>query len=125
MRELKFRAWDKTQGVMVHFELGDMDGNLILEDEAPKMVRLDNCDIMQFIGEKDKNGTPIYEGDRVRWYTWDGYIGTETVVFRNGYFYPTIAKLEEVGTGNRFDESRGIEVIGNIYENPELVAEPS
>ena len=39
MRELKFRAWDKTQGVMVHFELGDMDGNLILEDEAPKMVR--------------------------------------------------------------------------------------
>ncbi len=73
-----------------------------------------------YIDSKDKNGVEIYEGDRVRWYTWDGYMGTETVVFRDGYFYPTPAKLQELGTGNRFDESRGVEVIGNIYESPEL-----
>ena len=46
-----------------------------------------------------------------------GYMGTETVKFRDGYFYPTPSALRELG--QRWDENKGIEVIGNIHKSRE------
>jgi uncharacterized phage protein (TIGR01671 family) len=82
---------------------------------------------MQFTGIKDKNGVEIYEADIVRFDTEDG-IATSQVVFDDGD--------EDESTwisGLRFkvidladyedDEPIGLVIIGNIYQNPELLGQ--
>jgi len=83
--------------------------------------RFDGVPLMQFIGILDKNGKEIWEGDLVKW---DGDPDTDNE------FYRTPNGIYEVAwrwTGFHFLDyqnckfvpKRG-EVIGNIYENPEL-----
>ncbi|MCK1976051.1 YopX family protein [Jeotgalicoccus huakuii] len=115
-REIKFRAWDKVQDAMVNFDIYNVPpyvGQTHLEGE--KFER--KYEIMQYTGLKDKNGTEIYEGDIV---SYKGYMGNKNycvIQARSGEW--------------RIDNSRGgsvliyvledVEVIGNIYENPELL----
>ena len=76
--------------------------------------------LIQYIGLKDKNGVEIYEGDIVRCkHGWLGIVN----------YYSTAAHFacEEIVTkrvnshGPIFDEWADLEIIGNIYENPELL----
>lgn len=76
----------------------------------------------QYTGLKDKNGREIYEGDIVI----DRYANTYTPIFRNGIYmaYNTEqmdSPLAEPSTQFNVVWRDGCEVIGNIYENPELV----
>lgn len=115
-REIKFRAvvgvnsWKPTS--IEYFDLS-------LDDD---IIRLKNADydinqLMQYTGLKDKNGVEIYEGDVVKWNN-NIQIGNSTIVFYDGCFrledYP-FSEYNKLETGSR------IEVIGNIYENPELI----
>ncbi len=102
MRELKFRVWDKSFHRMkitgIGYNRGVLDG--------------DDVEIMQYTGLKDKHGKEIYEGDML---TCRVFIKGKSVVvqFRNGAWH----------TGDKYSflyPSRIWEVIGNIYENPEL-----
>lgn len=69
--------------------------------------------IMQFTGLFDKNGTEIYEGDRIK--VWEHHVYDEGVVaFYKGSF---IVGAYQCPVG----EFQNIEVIGNIYDNPELL----
>ena len=117
MREIKFRAWDGKELSYSHKDLG----NWFLEHDDMK-------ELMQFTGLKDKNGKEIYEGDILKfnlYYT----------IVRNGIV--DISDNEDYGS-NRISgfyletyEGRYVhmdsyylddtEVIGNIYENPELL----
>jgi len=102
MREIKFRAWEylnkeKTRGQMIDFFPYAGDG-----------VKRDDIVLMQFTGLKDKNGKEIYEGDVV----WD--LGRSLEVKIPNFF------VENFDDGDFRKNGTG-EVIGNIYENPELL----
>jgi hypothetical protein len=106
MREIKFRAWDKKVKVMqkpfsmMEFrDYGDM--------YSPK-----RHNIMQYTGLKDRHGKEIYEGDIIE--CADGTVVYE-VLFEDGCFTAK-SKIEVYKDPGSFDI-----IIGNIYENPELI----
>ena len=124
MREIKFRAWDKDLKQM-GFILGiylTPNGWVDMETEPGDSgeewgARLLNVDLMQFTGLHDKNGKEIYEGDVVK-----------SQFPYNDKFLDNIDgvvwHIETAGfmLGPRMCNDRWIlEVIGNIYENPELL----
>ena len=133
MREIKFRAWDKEQKkITVIFD--------IFSGAIPNITK---HDLMQYTGLKDKNGKEIYEGDIIligdtetEPITDDGRGPTNDanhlspVIFISGCFGVDI--LERGDCFNKkfysFDTVRDevgeteFEIIGNIYENPELLS---
>jgi hypothetical protein len=99
----------KTALVYVPVQGNDDD----VEWEGEHVV-LDDMTLMQYTGLKDKNGKEIFEGDVTT-----SEIGDEpmAVVFWEGCF---CHKWPD-GNGHIFNP-KNIEIIGNIYENPELLA---
>ena len=98
MREIKFRAWDKSKKKIVDVVMIDFSKNI-------SMVEL-----MQFTGLYDKNGKEIYEGDIV-----ETPFGIGRVFDRLGCWF--VETQKELG----YFASCDLEVIGNLYENPELL----
>lgn len=129
MANLKYRAWDKEFEKMVLVDALVLDeqiikvtypnGNVVKED-------MKNYNIMQSSGLKDKNGKEIFAGDILKvtnkehWFEIVFY-NEEKAMFvtkeiRKGFNVP------ESPLYNLFDTSLfAIEVVGNIYENPELL----
>lgn len=128
MREIKFRAWDKKNKFMDDgpFWVGE-DG--CVYDQASITYNTPNQEIelnehlvlMQFTGLKDKNGlTDIYEGDILEFNDLDDYERGK-IVFQSGAFQ----YLLKDGSRDLLADCklREMSVIGNIYENPELIKE--
>ena len=128
MRELKFRAWDKKDEVMVAFDysnfavVGEMVRNYALGyDSEGNYRRRDNITCMQYTGLKDKNGVEIYEGDIIQYSTF--YYGNkrerkDVVEWIDDMQDDSFG--EPLSMGYRFYGSE-IEVIGNIYEHGHLL----
>ena len=127
MREIKFRAWLIEEQMMINAD------RLCFEQFLP-LVDLLNANsniqkIMQYTGLKDKNGVEIYEGDivkdscgRLMIIEWDDRFGTARFILK------AINKITHIWAGRRLDihqwitiEENDLEVIGNIYENKELL----
>ena len=135
MREIKFRAWDVREKKMIPNAHEAYDANLRYEgdeDNGPWGVSsfgimLDNPEfiLMQYTGLKDKNGVEIYEGDIVARYWSDGSVLQQFEVKwfddKSGYQL-TPALLNSTRHNEQTGmTAHGFEVIGNIYENPELL----
>ena len=106
-RKLKFRAWDKISRMW----LKSFNVNLL------NIGDLSNVEIMQYTGLKDIAGDEIYEGDIVRDVS-DGIIGQ--IEYSDGGF---IIIYDDIAEKLNADESVYLEVVGNIFENPELLGE--
>lgn len=84
---------------------------------------------MQYTGLKDKNGKEIYEGDIVETHGYKKELGGEAEIYpiRSAVEFDTGLWSEQGFIGSGFTWSHGYddhrEVIGNIYENPELLKE--
>ena len=145
MREIKFRAWDSESKAWFPFDRDGwvnvhQDGSIIHgHDNEPCFD--DDCklslEVMQFTGLKDKNGKDVWEGDILlkKFYA-DDVDGKKLIVrFGNGIMdsgvYNYMGFYFEGLDGDQSDEENqylwkpedGLwaEVIGNIYENPELL----
>lgn len=122
MREILFRGKDIKgnwyEGLLCHNKKKD-EWYISNKAGVPTAYQVRPETIGQFTGLTDKNGTKIFEGDIVR------YGDTiHKVVFeqRNGtaYFGLVYSPIETLPFGH-YQDLRQLEVIGNIYENPELI----
>ena len=133
MREIKFRVWDKETKKM-HICGEDAHDEITFESKTNKAYYYNSKNgcgslredsdyiLMQYTGLKDKNGKEIYEGDIVRilggeyeqgFYEWD-----ETVIIKDLIYdgFNLMMTIDQIGNG-------AIEVIGNIYENKNLLGQ--
>lgn len=119
MREIKFRAWDgeKFYDPIIYIGKVFRDGRAF-EDYIPS-----ECDqLMQYTGLKDKNGVEIYEGDIVEVKSWhEDEEGSTLLCDSNSYMKRDIVKYHTKYPFVGFRLQEGGRVIGNIYENPELL----
>ena len=125
MREIKFRAWDINIKQMDYNPYGDeylCEGTPINDIFTEKTQKSMNFILMQFTGLKDKNGKEIYEGDICRTIDYKKQKDGSTIMSEKYAFYKNIEIkyfLTIPFCGFRLQED--YEVIGNIYENPELL----
>jgi uncharacterized phage protein (TIGR01671 family) len=114
MRELKFRAYNRSAEVWVE-NLSEQEIGYL---EIPSIY----TKITQFTGLLDKKGVEIYEGDIVKGCTHGEYVTTGSVEFFDGSY---ILRDERDKGYYRLTETlfKNFEVIGDIYETPELLKE--
>ena len=136
MREknsFKFRAWLKVAGEMVEvleIDFYNKEAAYIWTEQVSdyeleqtrEVDKIDDLDLMQYTGLKDKNGVEIYEGDVISELSeqgedWANHILAEVVWHKVGFYG------KEKGHEPEYPITEFVkgEVIGNIWENPELI----
>ncbi|MFR4509227.1 MAG: YopX family protein [Enterococcus avium] len=124
----KFRAWDKEADTMhdvtsIWFDRNNEQyklGHVSFPSQETVDTIFDNFELMQSTGLKDKNGVEIFEGDIVK--IIGDVLGDDMSVIRftEGGFYLDYKNLD-TEFELLYSIDLPIEIIGNIYENPELL----
>jgi len=117
MREIKLRAWDTVEKDWVQEWL--YLPSLPINEAIKDIQKSSRIILMQYTGLKDKNGKEIYEGDILK--NWQNKVAP--VKFFVGIVSSEFHAMNpNVGDrGEPFYLLAPFEVVGNIYENPELL----
>jgi hypothetical protein len=122
MREIKFRAWDKTNKVFYTWGFVKEKQGLIFKGIPNLTIPMEELQSIsqQFTGLKDKNTKEIYEGDIIEYKAKDCTHTAKIIigVSEDGE-YGVLIGNSILRKADKINES--CEVIGNIYENPELL----
>jgi uncharacterized phage protein (TIGR01671 family) len=136
MRIIKFRAWDENAEVMFYSDQDKGDYYFFLDTdglhagcpeltyssgpmEPPQYEHREVGNIMQYTGLFDKNGKEIYESD-IMIAMINSTLAEAEVKFYNGCFYLQHIGVEKMAVPLA-EQHYWQEIIGNIYENPELL----
>lgn len=131
----KFRVWDKRKNVMrdvavLHFTKSGKVNSIEYWKTPSKLksYHVRNIELMQSTGMKDKNGVEIFEGDVVLFSISDGFnhlVNEKAIVQASGCHSGLVCKLIDLDLEYRiyYDPvfHTDYEVIGNVYENSELL----
>jgi uncharacterized phage protein (TIGR01671 family) len=121
IRIIKFRAWDKQRGKMSQWK-NLLDYANYVSGGGNEVFKNPDLLLMQFTGITDKDGKEIYEGDIVKqekWVSVGKYEETISIIKYKGVEFT----CECIGEweGSNADLNGNAEVIGNVWENPELL----
>lgn len=136
MREIKFRAWDNLERKMypvrkIEYSIDNetilyvwVNSELVRDNKSEyggkyigdyRLHYPERCNLMQYTGLKEKNGKEIYEGDI---YIAKGLDGKHIIEWDNEeQLWSFVRHQDDTGIYNK----EGMEVIGNIYEDKELL----
>lgn len=122
MNNLKFRVWDKKLQIFgtvsnIDFEFEEVTFYIDDEEELETCQPFEDVEIMQSTGLKDKNGVEIFEGDIVSRFK----NTVEEVVWNSRKGWWAIQTRGEIGLTVLAQFIEVVEIIGNIYENKELL----
>ena len=131
-REIKFRVWDKImEDIAPLVELhSDWVAIPIMDEDGGHLEqrKLEDVELMQFTGFKDKNGKEIYDGDIITFtevdedscmgkeYTYTGKVEWIDEISQWRFIYPS-GQRTELHFIIQLPTIKSCEVIGNIYEN--------
>ena len=131
-REIKFRAfWNgnmhrvntvSMDGLTINIDMTGIEGYTAHDSKWVDVLNEPKAMLMQYTGLKDKNGKEIYEGDVLHMQIKSTVNNNNIIVeiyFQNGVFWFKGKFYSDCNW--HFYNARDREVIGNIYENPELI----
>lgn len=129
MREIKFRAWDVERKSWMNEQ--DVY-NEVQEQGRWNPERGQFYKLMQFTGLYDKNGKEIYEGDVLKWRCSTSESKSKVMLrtvsidwgcwpTSHGYAITIYINGEKYASGKSYWNNEDREIIGNIYENTELI----
>jgi uncharacterized phage protein (TIGR01671 family) len=138
MREIKFRGYFKRANKWVYgflnIDLYKTIYSIItpIPSDIQKETAVVKESMGQYTGLKDKNGKEIYEGDIVRWTKRQYFdcsraeIENEQIIIGTIFWYETMWGIKTTDDNGfllmpYYIETDEFKVIGNIYENPELL----
>lgn len=136
MRQLKFRAWNTSaKQWQTDYSALDCNGNFLVKMSENSFDQSDGVKLIfqQYTGLKDKNGVEIYEGDVIAYTSHTKTLG-DVYHRRVVEWHDEVARFSMHKIGKHTSDPKAneyslfkaekmqkLEIIGNIYENPELL----
>ena len=125
----KYRAWDKELQTMIDVSLIDFKKRVLVGEHwkfgETNFMSFDEIELMQSTGLFDRNGKEIFEGDILEVDDCGEVLGNAKLIWDNeqAAFMIDAISVDDIAPFYEFvsDEDYFYRVIGNIYENPELL----
>ena len=127
IREIKFRyvyqnKKNKKRFYILNISLEDLETNYLGIHRSEREEEWDLISIDEYVGLKDKNDKEIYENDIIRTYIEDDCVNTKVFFASGGFCIESkVGEYDYAPYLGEFYDLRFLKIIGNVYENSELL----